>query len=151
MSGNYRINFKIREADLDKNFVASEKKYFFIDDNPISINGKEIDIFFNYRPIREDENSIKDSIKQKAEKIILSKVPDQLREILSRKSTESEVDRTIIRRHIDVYLKKNESDYFIVKNLRAFLNSELENFIKNEILFFDAEFIIRVKGIIYYE
>jgi adenine-specific DNA-methyltransferase len=144
----YKINFKIKEADLDKNYVVSEKKYFFIDDNPISIHDKEIDIFFNYRPIKEDENEIfqgnenfiKDSIKQKAEKIILSKVPDQLREVLSRKSTESEIDRTIIRKHINIYLKKNETDYFIVKNLRAFLNSELDNFIKNEILFFDTEY-----------
>ena len=34
----------------------------------------------------------------------------------------------------------NDSDYFIVKNLKAFLNSELDNFVKNEILIFDAEF-----------
>ena len=143
----YKINFKIKKADLDKNYVVSEKKYFFINDDPFSIHDREIDIFFNYRPIREDEskifqgneNIIKESIKQKAEKIILSIVPDQLREILSRKSTESETGRTVIRKHIDIYLKKNETDYFIVKNLRAFLNSELDNFIKNEILIFDTE------------
>ncbi len=144
----FKVNFKIKEADLDKNYVASEKKYFFIDDNPISINDKEIDIFFNYRPIGEDENenfkgnenTIKDSIKQKAETAILNGVSKDLRDILSRKNAENESDRSVIRRYIDIYSKKNDSDYFIVKNLKAFLNSELDNFVKNEILIFDAEF-----------
>lgn len=147
-NAEYKINFKIKEADLDKNYVVSEKKYFLITDDPININDKEIDIFFNYRPMTGDENKIfqgnerriNDSLKQKAEKNILNAIPEWLREILSRKTLEKEIDRTIIRRHIDIYFKKNDMDYFIVKNLRAFLNSELDNFIKNEILSLNNEF-----------
>ena len=146
----YKVNFKIKEADLDKNYVVYEKKYFFIAEDPVNIRDEEIDIFFNYRPIRENENeifqgnekTISDSVKQKAEENILNAVPKQLKEILSRKTLENEIDRTIIRRHIDIYFKKNETDYFIAKNLRTFLNSELDNFIKNEILSVDTEFMI---------
>lgn len=144
----FKVNFKIKEADLDKNYVASEKKYFFIAEDPIFIRDKEADIFFNYRPIRNDEsevfqgneNTIRDTVKQKAEETILNVVPNNLSEILSRKTTENETNRSIIRRHIDIYFKKNESDYFIVKNLRKFLDAELANFIKNEILKIDNDF-----------
>ena len=144
----YKINFKIREADLDKNYVASEKKYFFIAEDPIFIHDNDVDIFFNYRPLRDDESEVfqgnektkRDIVRQKAEETILNKVPNNLREILSRKTMENDTDRSIIRRHIDIYFKRNESDYFIVKNLRKFLDSELDNFVKNEILLFDADF-----------
>jgi adenine specific DNA methylase Mod len=148
-NAKYKINFKIREADLDKNYVVSEKKYLFIADL-INIQGNEIDIFFDYRLVANDEReifqvkekAIKDFLKRKAEETILNMVPDRLREILSSKTMIKENDKTIIGRHIDIYFKKNDMDYFIVKNLRAFLNSELDNFIKNEILSVDSEFLV---------
>lgn len=144
----YRVNFKIREADLEKNYVVSEKKYFFLDDNPIEDYERGVNIFFNYRPMKEDENivlqgnekTIIDTLKQEAEDYILKEVTAELREILSRDSMEKKDERSIIRRHLDIYFKKNESDYFIIKNLKGFLYSELENFIKNEILNLDDGF-----------
>ena len=144
----YKVNFRIKDANLDKNFVASERKYFFIDEDPIILHDGEVDILFNFRPIREEEkevyqgneSTIRDLVKQKAEKAILKSVPKELRELISGNTTEKGKERSIIRRHIDIYFKKNDSDYFIVKNLRAFLNSELDNFIKNEILSVDIEF-----------
>ncbi len=149
----YKVNFKIKDADLNKNFVASENKYFFIAEDPIIVHGDEVDIFFNYRPIRDDgnevflgnEKTVRDTIKQKAEESVLNNAPKHLREILSGKTKENETERSIIRRHIDIYFRKNESDYFIVKNLKAFLNSELDNFVKNEILILDAEFKVPEK------
>ena len=32
----YKVNFKIKEADLDKNYVVYEKKYFFIAEDPVN-------------------------------------------------------------------------------------------------------------------
>ena len=144
----YKVNFKIKEADLDKNYVVSEQKYLFISDNPINIHENEIDVFFTYRPMRKDEkdnlwgneNTKRDSIKQEAEETILNELPEVIREILSRKTNEKEIERSIIRKNIDIYFKKNDSDYFIVKNLKRFLDSELDNFIKNEILKLDPQF-----------
>ena len=144
----YKVNFKIREAALEKNYVVSEKKYFLLDDEPVRVHDGEVDIFFNYRPLTEDESkkfegnekAVKDALKQRAEETILKEVPNELAEILSRRTQEKDIERSVLRRHLDIYTRKNESDYFIVKNLGEFLNSELNNFIKNEVLTIDNDF-----------
>ncbi len=147
-ANKWKVNFKIKEADLEKNYVKTEKKYFFLDENPIEILDKEANAFFNYRPMTEDEgnkfdvneNVIKDVLKKEEESDILAKVPVELKEMLSRDSEEKDKERTLLRRHLDIYFKKNESDYFINKDLKGFLDSELDNFIKNEIIQFDDKF-----------
>ncbi|HRX49493.1 MAG TPA: DNA methyltransferase, partial [Spirochaetota bacterium] len=45
--------------------------------------------------------------------------------------------RTIIEKHLQNYTKKNTSDYFIHKNLKGFLNQELDFYVKNEVMYLD--------------
>ena len=150
----YNISFKIKEATLEKNYVASETKFFLLDDDPIQYSDDSLNVFFNYRPLTEDEsvkfegndNTVKEMLKKDIEENLLKLVSDELKDMLSANSNEKGIERSVIKRHLDIYFKKNESDYFIIKNLKVFLSSELENFIKNEILNFTAEFMILEKN-----
>ena len=149
----YRVDFKIRRASLEKNYVVSKSKFFFLDDNPVEASPGRVTIYFNYRTMTEDEekrypaheNSRKNLLKEEAEENILQNVPDKLKDIFSYITGENNEERTILEKHLNMYFKKVESDYFIVKNLKSFLDSELDNFLKREVLNYGPEYKISEK------
>ena len=51
--------------------------------------------------------------------------------------TEKDKSRTVFRKYLDDFTAKNTSDYFIHKDLKSFLNRELDFYIKNEMLRLD--------------
>lgn len=46
-------------------------------------------------------------------------------------------EKTVLEKHLNNYVKRNTTDYFIHKNLKAFLERELEFYIKNEVVDLD--------------
>ncbi len=58
-------------------------------------------------------------------------------ELFATAPTEKQAERTVIEKHLERFTKRNDFDYFIHKNLRAFLRRELDVFIKNEIFHLD--------------
>ncbi|MGB9763499.1 MAG: hypothetical protein ACPLW7_05890, partial [Minisyncoccia bacterium] len=172
----YKINFKIKNASLERNYVKEEEKYFFLSDEPIEkVDDGEFNIYFEYRPITVEEQEIikiknneknnsqlnnesdqenneniekienknlkrkdiEEFLRDKIEKEILEiiqKLESNLGYILNARTEEKDININNIRKHLNIFFRKNTSDYFINKNLRDFLNNELENYIKNEIL-----------------
>ena len=51
--------------------------------------------------------------------------------------TESNPNRTLLAKHLSIYTAKNTYDYFIHKNLKSFLQRELDYFLKSEVLNLD--------------
>ena len=51
--------------------------------------------------------------------------------------TAKDPHRTLLQKHLKDYSERNTSDYFIHKNLKAFLSRELDFYIKNEVLYID--------------
>ncbi|HCA79793.1 MAG TPA: hypothetical protein DEP53_08670, partial [Bacteroidetes bacterium] len=47
-------------------------------------------------------------------------------------------EKSLLAKHLFRYTKKNTSDYFIHKDLKGFLERELDFFIKNEVMMLDA-------------
>jgi len=143
----WTIYFKIKDAELEKNYVKnSEEKYFLLDNDPILIDdkNKELTIFFNYRKLMEEDlkeyninlndRNIKEEIKAYTINKIFNKINnDELLYILKTKQN----DITILEKHLNIYIKKNNSDYFIHKNLKEFLLNELEFYLKEEVLDID--------------
>jgi len=48
--------------------------------------------------------------------------------------TETQNEKTILEKHLHKYTRKITSDFFIHKNLKEFLERELDYFIKTEVL-----------------
>jgi len=143
----WKIYFKIREAELEKNYVKSkEEKYFILDDDPLFLdeNKKELTIYFNYRKlcdedldnynIKIDDKNIQDKLKSEITNKILNNIKnDDLKNILTSKIN----DKTILEKHLNIYIKKNNTDYFIHRNLKGFLTNELDFYLKEEVLDLD--------------
>ena len=143
----WTIYFKIKDAELEKNYVKNnDEKYFLLDDDPVLLDEKnrELTIFFNYRKLSDEDlkeynislndRNIKDILRSYIINKIFNKINnDQLLYIL--KSEQN--DRMLLEKHLDIYIKKNNSDYFIHKNLKEFLFNELEFYLKEEVLDID--------------
>ena len=145
---HWTIYFKIKDAELEKNYVKNhDEKYFLLDDDPILIDEKnnELTIFFNYRKLSDEDlteynislndRNIKDTLRPYIINKILNKINNN--ESLYGILTAKETDKTLLEKHLNIYIKKNNSDYFIHKNLKEFLFNELEFYLKEEVLDID--------------
>ncbi|MEM2966759.1 MAG: site-specific DNA-methyltransferase [Candidatus Nitrosocaldaceae archaeon] len=134
-TGSYTINFLIRDIEDEINGVKGEDKYFILCDKDfINIKGEEkiIDIYFDYRSLTEEEKKRFDKKKRMdIQEQLVNKAIERLT------STTNIINKEILESHIKKYVVKNTTDYFIHKNLKAFLKRELEFYIKNEVLHLD--------------
>jgi len=149
-SNGWRIIFRTTFADVESGNVKGERRYFLLAPSG-SVNvdeeSKACLIQFEYRRLTEEDLS-KYKIKTKTgeekrigiqqdelnvilKDMILGKIKEvELKAVLSERTDE----KTILERHLYKYTHKITSDFFIHKNLKGFLERELDYFIKTEVL-----------------
>ena len=140
------VNFKVVEAEEEKgNIKSKEKKFFVLNEKIFDFDEEknELNIYFEYRGIPEKEaqeknwgdkngkNIKEDKINEEIIKILEEKIPENS---VARLIFEKEEDKTLIKKHLYRYIRKNTADFFIHKDLKEFLEKELDFYIKNEIL-----------------
>ena len=143
------IHFKLSNADVEQNNVKGERRFFLPRINGITTdeNAKELIIPFEYRPLNEQEEANYGRTNQQ-ETIITEFVteirtkPELSNEILLVLTTERHRNAdnepvTYLEHHLRQYTRRNTSDFFIHKNLKAFLSQELDFYIKSEVLNLD--------------
>lgn len=135
------VNFRVVEAQEEKgNVKAPEKKFFLLHKNPYEIKGNEISFFFEFRSLTDNEKSkFGERVTQED---INKEILETIRKMLGKEMKASplfieENGKTIIEKHLLRYTRRNTSDYFIHKNLKGFLENELDFYIKNEVLNLD--------------
>lgn len=143
--GNLTVNFRIVEAEEEKGDVKSQdNKYFILNEDIYDYNEekKEINIFFEYRQLTEKEqekykggNSVsQDLINKEILQVLEKKFPkNNIISALFRKEKEED-QNVLLRKHLNKYTRRNTTDYFIHKDLKGFLEKELDFYIKNEYL-----------------
>lgn len=147
------VHFKVRTADVEQNNVKGDKRFFLPRVDAIAADEKdrELVIPFEYRPLSEEEEERYDRSNQQ-EAILagfLSTTPELANcpnEIMHALTAERHRDTnnkpvTFLEHHLRQYTRRNTSDFFIHKNLKAFLNRELDFYIKSEALNLDDMYI----------
>lgn len=102
------------------------------------VNG-ELVIYFQYLKFKKGTKQA-DLIKDAQEKIAIVLGQQKLLikyNVLALAPTEKEKKRTVLGKHLQQYVAKNTSDYFIHKDLKGFLTRELDFYIKNEMMHLD--------------
>jgi adenine-specific DNA-methyltransferase len=143
-AGAYKISFLLREAEEEMNNVVGESKYFVLCDSDavgIDEEKKNVNIYFEWRALVEDEKR-KFGTRNVQETLVTDAVDRIFSETSgSRVGSELRVkvdeEKTVIEKHLNSYAKRNTTDYFIHKNLKVFLERELEFYIKNEVVDLD--------------
>lgn len=140
------VHFRIVEASTEQNnnkAKAGKERYFDLcEKKPMEvIEGNTLYINFTYTPKNESKKA-KDLVKiiENMMQEYVSKNDNtftQFIDIFTNEPTESDKHRTILQKHINRYIAKNSFDYFIHKDLSAFLKREMDFYIKNEVLNLD--------------
>lgn len=147
VADGYTVVFELRNATTEQNNNKGEKRYFVLaSSEPIRWDEptKTLTIAFEYRPLtnaeqaeygKTEQQKPQDKLNENAAQAILEKVPDPtLRELLKHKPHD---EQSLLQKHLTRFTRKNTSDFFIHKNLRGFLQRELDFFIKSECLRLD--------------
>jgi adenine-specific DNA-methyltransferase len=132
--GNWRYCFVTE--DTEKEDTIGDNEYFVIDpDFEIEEDKNKVIINFERRGI--DENDVEkhnisgqnkqEELNESALEIINSNIADEI-----------SFDREFLENKLHEYTFRNQNDFFIHKNLESFLRSELEEYIKTNIVRFDA-------------
>lgn len=140
------VTFDLRDVDIEKDNVKGTKRFFV----PLSAETTyrsetdEISIPFEYRPLTDAEKKRYSGQKQQ-DKIIDAAEPEIIATVgaVSNRENTYKVlaalnqqigEITILKKHLRTYTRRNTADFFIHKDLRGFLNRELDVYIKNEVI-----------------
>jgi len=176
IEGGKSVMFEIREAttERDNNKTQNGKRVFMLDEDAYRIEGNTLRIFFNYVILEkeasnqnsEDETSSKPVSKKpkvKTQDDINKETVDKIFSWLEQNDvapftglsalspTPNNKGRTILEKNLSIYTAKNEFDYFIHKDLRQFLERELDFYIKTKMIYiddFDTEDERSIQGIL---
>ncbi len=146
-----KLHFKIVEAsegEHNNNKVQAEGERYFIihKKQPVLLDeNNEVIIQFEYRSDIDKTGTSRNWQEQKideAEELIFKSL-EKLGEtkpytlILNQEIDKDKKKRTLLRKYLNQYTKRNSNDYFIHKDLGSFLNRELNFYIKNEVMQLD--------------
>ena len=134
------VTFDLRNIDVEKDNVQGAKRFFI----PLSVETTyssetaEISIPLEYRPLTDEEKPLygkqkqQDKINEIAETQILQRVSSDYKASAALEQRIGKI--TVLKKHLDTYTRRNTSDFFIHKDLKGFLNRELDVYIKNEVI-----------------
>jgi len=134
------VSFNLREAETEQNnnqplqgkdrfFKLATEAYLIFDNHHLSL-------WFTYESSEIKEKQVE--LNKAAHDVITRELPGEWKgSLLKHLPTKSNPTRTLLEKHLNDYTARNNFDYFIHKNLGAFLSRELDFYIKNEILHID--------------
>ena len=141
IGGGKTVNFVLSDADMqmnnDKNEGKKARRFVLREENPVEELENELNIYFDYKLLssRTQQKTLNDNSISALDRIIRSEY-EAYKGVLDI-DQKSQSGNTILYNRLKHYTDRNAFDYFIHKDLGAFLRRELDFFIKNEILKID--------------
>ena len=132
-----RVKFKLTKTDAVQDNNKAARAFVIDEEKEIEETADAIIIPFHFKefPRKPTEKHTVENL----EKVLEAKLPDVWKERLWEEDLTftGKDSRTILRKHLVSYTKKNTSDFFIHKNIGGFLRNELDFYIKNEVMYLD--------------
>jgi adenine-specific DNA-methyltransferase len=139
-TGRYLVTFVLTEAKVEVGNIKGEKKYFLLSpDNPVTIDDAagSVEILFNYRGLTEEESAKlgKSDVQATLVNEAIAKIASLLKDsaVAGILKPRAEGEKPLLEKHLNSYVERNTRDFFIHKNLKGFLESELDFYLKNEV------------------
>ena len=146
-----RVRFEIAAADNEKDTIkeVTDRQRRFVlasASDAITVADGELVVRFEHRPLTEAERkkwpgnigTQQRRINNSSVNTIQDATDIDWRTLLSTPApTDAKNERTVLAKHIERYTSKNSFDYFIHKDLRGFLRSELDLYLNTEVLNLD--------------
>lgn len=146
---NMVINFKLTSAQVEQgNVKADEPNFFILSEKEAEIGEKETIFFFEYRPLTDDEkktfkgNNKQDVLNERAFETLKNKYGNEVNLVKLWETNKD--DKPLLLKKLNHYTRKNKYDFFIHKNLKGFLQRELDYYIKSELINVDDLYVTEV-------
>lgn len=122
---------------VDENGDEFEEQLVPVEEAPGSDGHQELIIRFEYAA--QPKGTKQEALVTKAVEGVLADAAVKARwlNLSTRAPTEKNPQRTLLEKHLTTYTTKNSADYFIHKDLGRFLRSELDFYIKNDVMHLD--------------
>ena len=141
-----KVHFRLRNANVEQNNVKGVKRFFLplVADAQWDADACAVTIPVEYRPLNRDEanrHGNRDQQKKINEAAAIA-IPQQignapaalLAALTNERHSNGNGPVTHLLYHLRRYSTRNNSDFFIHKDLSGFLNRELDFYLKNEVL-----------------
>lgn len=133
------------EHNNNKTTDKTERYFLIHQDQPAVMENGELVLQFEYRPDKEKSGQTskwQEKRLDEAESAILHALTgigeaERYNTALRTEIGEDKTRRSLLRKYLNQYTKRNTTDYFIHKDLGSFLSRELDFYIKNEIMRLD--------------
>ncbi len=147
--GGVAVHFRLKTADVEQNNVKGDRRFFLprIAETGWEVATRAVTIPFDYRPLTSSEQVRYGSRNQQESIITASRdaIPKQLPnapEALAaltgeRRRNGKNEPVSHLEHHLRQYTRRNDSDFFIHKDLSGFLSRELDFYLKNDVLNLD--------------
>lgn len=140
--GNRRVRFEIVAADTEKDDIkaANGQDRVFVLDTGKSTARKGDTLTVRFRYARKSEipggTITQKRVNEETAAAMLGSrgLGDWLPLLREKSPTANNPDRTVLEKHIDIFTGRDTQDHFIHKNLRKFLETELDMYVKQEML-----------------
>ncbi|MEJ7814162.1 MAG: hypothetical protein WKF53_03190, partial [Rubrobacter sp.] len=130
------VHFELTAADTEQNNVKGDRRFFVprTKDAAYDADARVLTVPFEYRPLNAKEQAAYGTRNQQ-EKIIEETVAD-LPTRLNKHPQALAVLEPVgdLMRHLRRYTHRNTSDFFVHKDLKGFLEGELDFYLKNEVI-----------------
>jgi len=132
-----RVKFNVSKMDAVQNNNKAVRKFILDEEKQAEWSADGIVIHFHFKEFKNDSEGKKAQENLVSE--ILERLPNDWKATLSIEDTgyTGKGNRSILEKHVANFTKKNTCDYFIHKDLKGFLNQELDFYIKNEVMYLD--------------
>ena len=144
------VHFRLKNADVEQNNVKGDRRFFVpcVEETEFDVDANAVTIPFVYRPLSGSEAAIygrsnqQDTIVSEAISPVVERLRDNTQAVVAltgeRRRTEKGEPVSHLEHHLRQYVRRNNSDFFIHKDLAGFLNRELDFYLKNEVLNLDS-------------
>ena len=146
-----RVRFEVAAADNEKNNVkeSNDRQRRFVltaDAQAVALEESDLVVRFEHRPLTEKEKKewpgngvtqqgrINEATTASVFAAVETLVPNLRFPLAAAAPTDADPERTLLAKHVERYTAKNSFDYFIHKDLGGFLRSELDLYIKTDVL-----------------
>lgn len=146
-SGTLKVHFKLTEAATEQGNVKAEKnKYFILSGKAPELEGDDLNVYFEFRPLHESEE--KETSGNNKQETLNANAAETLKSALLKQTitaglwAEDEEGHSVLLRKLNQYTRKNSFDFFIHKDLKGFLQRELDYYIKTELVQVDDLYVL---------
>ncbi len=140
------VSFNLTDAWVEQgNIKSNENRYFVLSEQEPELSGNALCVYFEYRPLHDREK--KDLGNQGKQDKLNVQAAERVQSKLNKAAATAQLwveeeGESLFLKKLHHYTRKNHYDFFVHKDLKGFLQRELDFYIKSELVKVDDLYVL---------